>query len=119
MLGLAMGASLCALASAAWVSHAPWALALLAALAAGASAMGWNGVFFAALVRSVPRERLAVVSGATQFFTFAGGMVGPFVFAQFVSAGGSYAQGMALAAVVPVLIGIATLRLPQRVMPGD
>jgi uncharacterized protein YaaW (UPF0174 family) len=57
------------------------------------------------------------VSGATQFFTFAGGMVGPFVFAQFVSAGGSYAQGMALAAVVPVLIGVATLRRPPSANP--
>lgn len=120
-LGLAMGVSLCALAAAGALttpgSAMQWMLGLLAALAAGATAMGWNGVFFAALVRSVPRERLAVVSGATQFFTFAGGMVGPFVFAQFVSAGGSYAQGMALAAVVPVLIGVATLRRPPSANP--
>jgi len=115
-LGAAMALSCLGLGAAAGGLLPVW-LVGAAALACAATAMGWNGVFFGALAQRVPREQMAGVSGAAQFFTFGGGMVGPFVFAQFVSAGGSYAQGMALAAVVPVLIGVATLRRPPSANP--
>ncbi len=85
-------------------------LCAFAALACGTFAMGWNGVYFAELVARVPREQLAHAAGATQFFTFTGGMCGPFFFGQWVGWGGSYAQGMLLLAVFPVISGVLMLR---------
>lgn len=85
-------------------------LCALAALACGTFAMGWNGVYFAELVARVPRAQLAHAAGATQFFTFTGGMCGPFFIGQWVAMGGSYVQGMFLLAVFPIVSGVLMLR---------
>jgi MFS family permease len=108
-LGLVMSAGMVLLA---WVglSGAVWPSAL-AALFCGTFVMGWNGVFFAALVRSVPRQRLANAAGATQFLTFTGAMLGPFRVSQWVAAGGSFSQGLQGLALVPALVGAWLMRL--------
>lgn len=114
LLGLGMGASVALLA---WTGAAGLvSAALLAAMACGATAMGWNGVFYAALIRNVPRESLAALTGATQFFTFLGGMVGPFVFGQLVHAGASHAAVYTAMALAPVLMGLLVGRVaaPRR-----
>lgn len=85
-------------------------LAALVMIACGATAMGWNGVYFAQLVRTVPREELAASAGGTQFFTFAGGMAGPFLFGQLLHHGGSYLAGYACLAVLSVIAGTVMLR---------
>lgn len=77
------------------------ALVTLVAMAVAATAMGWNGVFFAALSRQVPRQDIARVSGATQFFTFGGGMLGPLALGEMVRAGAGYGGAYAVFAVVP------------------
>lgn len=108
-LGLAMGASCLVLAL--LPRGAGLAMVAVAVVTCGATAMGWNGVYFAQLLRSVPREALAASAGGTQFFTFAGGMLGPFLFGQLVHLGGSYSLGYACLAVVGVAGGLAMLRL--------
>lgn len=90
---------------------APWPLwAVLAiCLLYGATAVGWNGVFLAEVARLAPDGRVAVVTGGTQFFTFAGVFVGPPVFGAVAAAAGSYAAGFALIAVPPfvAVLGLA------------
>lgn len=108
-LGLAMAASLVALALLRPTTANAWVFA--AAIFCAATGMGWNGVYFAELARTA-RERadLATVAGASQFFTFAGSMSGPVLFAGIIRAGGSYSTGFALFALLPAAAGLATLR---------
>lgn len=112
-LGVAMSASCLALAA---LSPAmPAMLVVAAALVCAATAMGWNGVFFAELANRVAREDMARVSGATQFFTFTGGMLGPLLFGESIRAGGSYALAYAVLALIPAAAAFAMWRaLPAR-----
>ncbi len=71
--------------------------------------MGWNGVYFAELLRNVPRERVAAAAGGTQFFTFAGCMLGPVLFGALVQLGGSYALGYGCFALLGAVAGAAML----------
>lgn len=111
---LGVGMSLCLVLLAAVGVDGQVLLCTLGALACGIFAMGWNGVFFAELVNCVPRERLPNAAGATQFFTFTGGMCGPFLIGQFVGWGGSYGQGMLLLAAFPITGGVLMLRAQRR-----
>ncbi|MFZ9178009.1 MAG: MFS transporter [Limnohabitans sp.] len=111
-MGIAMSLGLVMLA---WVGTTGHLLAsAVVALVCGTFVMGWNGVFFALLVRTAPRERLASAAGTTQFLTFFGAMSGPFWVSQWVSWGGSYAQGMLWMAVFPIVIGLLLLRRSGR-----
>lgn len=116
-LGLAMAASLVALALLRPDTHDAWVFA--AAIFCAATGMGWNGVYFAELVHTA-RERadLATVAGASQFFTFAGSMSGPVLFAGIIRAGGSYSEGFALFALLPAAAGLAMLRARRRPPDG-
>ena len=91
-------------------------LLALVVVACGTTAAGWNGVFFAELVRHVRREDMAATSGGTQFFTFAGGMAGPLVLSQVVRWTQSYSVGYLLLAAASALAAAAML-LPVR-QPG-
>ncbi len=108
MMGLAMAASCLALAALGPGSAA--AVVIAVALAGAGTAMGWNGVYFANLAAQVSRQDMARVSGATQFYTFGGGMVGPLLFGECARIGGSYSLAFALLALVPVGAGIALWR---------
>lgn len=112
-LGLAMGASLLSLALLAPTTGDAWVFA--AAIFCAATGMGWNGVYFAELARTArTRADLATVAGASQFFTFAGSMSGPVLFAVVIRAGVSYSTGFALFALLPAAAGIAMLRAQRR-----
>lgn len=109
VLGIAMALSYVAL----WaLDESTTGIRVMAAVAfCAATAMGWNGVFLAELTRTVDRRvDLAAVSGAAQFFTFAGSMSGPVLFGAVVRAGGSYSLGYLLLAVLPAVAGVAMLR---------
>jgi DNA polymerase-3 subunit gamma/tau len=58
-----------------------------------------------ALAQRVPREDLPRISGATQFFTFGGGMAGPLLFGEAVRAGAGWGWGFVVVALVPLLAG--------------
>ena len=106
-LGLAMSASCLSLAL--LPRSAGLALTTIVVLACGATAMGWNGVYFAELIRNVPRERVAAAAGGTQFFTFGGSMLGPVLFGALVHLGGSYSLGYACFALLGLVAGGALL----------
>ena len=93
-------------------SEASFAVITLVVIACGATTMGWNGVFFAQLLRTVPREDLVASSGGTQFFIFFGGMLGPVLFSALVQQGGSHALGYLCLAGVTALAALAMLRTP-------
>jgi len=100
-LGLVMASCAVALASITpdWSRSAVLAVCVLY----GATAVGWNGVFLAEVARLAPEGRVAVLTGGTQFFTFAGVLIGPPFFGAIVSVTGSYGSGFAAAAVLPLL----------------
>ncbi|MGD9944974.1 MAG: MFS transporter [Burkholderiaceae bacterium] len=107
-LGIAMGVACAGLALLGEASSPIWIS--LAALACAASAMAWNGVFFAEMARHSGRHSIARIAGATQAFTFAGGMIMPVLFAQVVRASGSYRTAYLLLALLPILAGLAMWR---------
>ncbi len=106
-LGVAMGAAVLLLALA--PADAPAGLMLALTLVCAVTVVGWNGVFFADLVRLVPPERVARATGATQFLTFMGGVGGSALFAVGVSVSGSYATAFVALAVLPTITGLMLL----------
>ena len=95
-------AGLTALFSAGWPL---WGVAVVA-IAYGATAVGWNGVFLAEVARTAPAGQVGTATGGTQFFTFGGAMAGPPVFTAIVSGTGSYAWAFAFFALVPLAISL-------------
>ena len=100
-LGLVMAVCGGALASSssAWPSSAVLTVCVLY----GATAVGWNGVFLAEVARLSPEGRVAFLTGGTQFFTFAGVLIGPPLFGALASYAGSYAAGFVATAALPLL----------------
>jgi MFS family permease len=105
ILGMTM--ALCGAAASSF--SAPWPLwaVLGICLLYGATAVGWNGVFLSEVARLAPDGRVAIVTGGTQFFTFAGVFIGPPVFGAVAAAAGSYAAGFALIAALPFVAVLA------------
>ncbi len=106
-LGLVM--ALCALAVALFTSDWPPVAVFAVCVLYGATAVGWNGVFLAEVARLAPQGRVAIVTGGTQFFTFAGVLIGPPVFGAIASMTGSYGTGFALIAALPLLASVGML----------
>jgi len=107
LLGIAMGAGIALLGLA--PAETPWLLMLAVTLLCAATAVAWNGVYFADLVRHVPPDRVAQATGATQFMTFFGGMCGSALFAGLVGLAGSYSAVYAGLALLPAGTGIVLL----------
>ncbi len=116
-LGVAMGAAIIMLGLA--PADAPAGLMLAITLACALTAVAWNGVFFADLVRLVPAEQVARATGATQFLTFTGGMSGSALVAAGVSLGGSYSAVFAALGVVPALTGLMLLAAARSPASGS
>jgi MFS family permease len=106
-LGVAMGLAVLLLALA--PADAPAGLMLVLTVICAVTVVGWNGVFFADLVRLVPPERVARATGATQFLTFMGGVGGSALFAAAVSLSGSYSSAFVALAALPALTGLVLL----------
>ncbi|MEZ5651877.1 MAG: MFS transporter [Burkholderiaceae bacterium] len=107
-LGLIMGVTSGALAL--LTDSPPLAWVYLVSLGCAATAIAWNGVFYAELVRVAPRDKLATITGGTQFMTFLGGVLGPVAFGQLVSGLGSYSGAYSALAVLPIIAGANVLR---------
>jgi sugar phosphate permease len=87
-----------------------WLVVLLMALF-GATAVGWNGVFLAAVARLSPPGQTAVVTGGTLAFTYLGVVVGPLLFGVFATGAGSFAIAFAILALPLSLCLVLILRL--------
>jgi predicted MFS family arabinose efflux permease len=83
---------------------------LLLALCCAGTAVAWNGVYYADLVRHVRPEEVSRATAATQTLTFLGGVIGASVFAAVVSLAGSYSAAFALCAFLPFTAGVVLLR---------
>jgi nitrate/nitrite transporter NarK len=112
VLGLMMAVGIAALGL--LPASAPWPLTLAVTMLCAATAVSWNGVFYADLVRHVPASAVAQATGATQFMTFLGGMTGGGVFAWLVGRTGSYASVYAGLAVLPAIAGALMLMSARR-----
>jgi len=106
-LGLVM--ALCGFAVASFTAAWSAAAVLTVCVLYGATAVGWNGVFLAEVARLAPEGRVAFLTGGTQFFTFAGVLIGPPLFGAIVSLTGSYGAGFVATAVLPLFLVVVML----------
>jgi len=106
-LGLVM--ALCGFAVALFTADWPRVAVFAVCVLYGATAVGWNGVFLAEVARLAPEGRVAIVTGGTQFFTFAGVLIGPPLFGAIASATGSYGSGFLLIAALPLVASTGLL----------
>jgi MFS family permease len=90
-----------AMAVAAILTEAPDALLVPALVAAGALAVGWNGLSFTATAELAGRERSGAALGFQQTALGLGSMVAPLAFAALVSVT-SWPVGFALLALLPL-----------------
>lgn len=107
MLGVGMGITgLFALAAGPdWPLWATFAFAM----ALGATAVGWNGVFLAELARMAPKDRVSDVTGGASFFTFLGVVVTPPLFHLVLGLSGSYGVTYALFGLPALATGVLIL----------
>jgi nitrate/nitrite transporter NarK len=107
LLGLGMG--LTAITAVATSPSWPlWALFAFA-MAYGATAVGWNGVFLAEIARRAPPERISDATGGSAFFTFLGVVVTPPLFHAVLNATSSYGLTYALFGVPAFAAGLRLL----------
>lgn len=101
---LALGAVMLAADLAVTQVDAGWSLGwtLVAFVAMGATAIGWNGVFLAEVARLAPAGQASTATGGALFFTFAGVLIGPSVFAAVYARLQSYTGTFVVAAVLAV-----------------
>ena len=98
------GALLTSLLQAGWPTPLLWAVVALL----GASAIGWNGVYLAAVARQAPPGQAGAATGGTLLFTFMGVMCGSPAFGALAGAAGSYRVAFA-ALTVPVALALGLL----------
>jgi MFS family permease len=112
LLGVGMG--LTALLALGAGPHWPlWALFAFA-MALGATAVGWNGVFLAEVARLAPKDRVSDATGGSSFFTFLGVVVTPPLFHLVFSLTSSYGVTYALFGL-PALAAGARLLLTAKI----
>jgi MFS family permease len=111
LLGIAMFAACILLAT--LPKDSASILYFAAATLCSITAVAWNGVFYAELVRIAARDDLAAVTGGTQFFTFGGAMAGPVIFGLCVSITGSYRLAFLLLPLLALWAGVMLLWSPR------
>ncbi|MGD9864051.1 MAG: MFS transporter [Pseudodonghicola sp.] len=93
----------------------PLIVVALVAIVAGATAIGWNGVYLAEVARLAPAGLAGKVTGGTLFFTYFGVVTGPPSFAAILTHTGSFpAAFMAIGSViltVALFLGLTRPRL--------
>jgi hypothetical protein len=107
ILGVGMGLT-AASALAATPDWPLWALFAFA-MAYGATAVGWNGVFLAEIARLAPRDRVSDATGGSAFFTFLGVVVTPPLFHLVLGATSSYGLTYALFGLPALAAGLRLL----------
>jgi MFS family permease len=96
----------------------PFWLILLVCILYGATATGWNGVFLSEVARLAAPGQAGVATGVAMVFTFAGVMIGPFLFSLVLRATDQYrlaflfAAGLSLIGTWLALFGTDRERTP-------
>lgn len=85
-----------------------WSLPLVyvVAIALGATAIGWNGVFLGEVARLAPPGKVATVTGGALFFTYIGVVIGPPLFGVLASHFGSMSLAFACLSVLPAVAAL-------------
>jgi MFS family permease len=109
LAGLGLVMIVCGVALASLNPAWPPAAVLAVCVLYGATAVGWNGVFLAEVARLAPDGRVAYLTGGTQFFTFAGVLIGPPLFGAIASVTGTYGAGFVVTAALPLLVVVPML----------
>lgn len=107
LLGLGMG--LTAITALAATPGWPLAALFAFAMAYGATAVGWNGVFLAEIARLAPPNRVGDATGGSAFFTFLGVVVTPPLFHLVLGLTSSYGVTYALFGVPALAAGLRLL----------
>lgn len=89
----------------------PPALVLLALAAFGGTAIGWNGVYLAAVARLAPPGQAGAATGGTLAFTYLGVVLGPPSFGLLAASTHSHGQAFAATALPLSLCLLALWRL--------
>jgi predicted MFS family arabinose efflux permease len=87
----------------------PGLAVVLAGIAMGATAVGWNGVMLAETARIAPAGQVGAATAALSFAFALSMLVAPPLFSVLVGLTGSYAAGFAMCAACAV-VGVAALR---------
>ena len=95
---MAVSAFVMAAATPSW----PYTLLLIVSFVFGASAIGWNGVYLAEVVRNAPQGTAGSATGASLAMTYAGVVFLPTIFWLIVHVSGSYPAAF-------VVVGLFTL----------
>lgn len=105
-VGAAFGAALLAAMTEGW----PVSLVFLVAAAFGLTGVSWNGLHFAEVARQVRREDAGRATAGAMFFSFLGGITGPFVLSVVVPAFGSgqrpFALGFGVIGFFSLIVGL-------------
>ncbi len=104
LIGVAAGC--CGYATAAFGATWPVVSTLAVCALFGATAIGWNGVQLAELARNAPMGQAATVTGAANFVTFAGVVVGPPTFAALSALTESYRIGFGVFGTLSAICGL-------------
>ncbi|SEH67815.1 Sugar phosphate permease [Paracoccus alkenifer] len=101
-LGLIMAACMAGYA----MTGPDWALGavLVIAIASGATAIGWNGVYLAEVARLSPPGMAGMLTGGTLFFTYFGVVTVPPALAGIIGATGSFAVAFGAVAVITLAV---------------
>ena len=104
--GLGVVIGLCMLAFA--LVGSSWPVPVVAAiiLLAGATAIGWNGVYLAEVARLSPAGLASTVTGGALFFTYFGVVAGPPSFAAILSATGDFSESFLTIGLCILAVGL-------------
>jgi fucose permease len=86
------------------------ALPMCLFMAYGAVAIGWNGVFLAAVAREAPAGQAGIATGGSLAITFFGAVVGAPAFGLMAQWSGSFGASFAVVSSLSALCGIALIR---------
>jgi nitrate/nitrite transporter NarK len=114
-IGAGMTGGLLALAQ----IDAGWPFVGLAAVSivSGATAVGWNGVFYAEIAQQAPRGQAAAMTGGVVFVTYLGPLLGPALFSAVLAAGGSYGLNFTVLAIADAGCALVLLRMARTPSP--
>jgi len=111
---LAIGGGAASVAAALLGPSAGTVLPLCLFVLYGAVAIGWNGVYLAAVAREAPPGKAGLATGGSLAITFFGAVVGAPLFGLLAEWSGSYGLGFIVVSSLSTLCGIALIRRRKR-----